>query len=233
MFLVAPWALAAIPSVISGIGSLFGGRQANVARSDESALNRRFQEKMRNTQWQSTIADMEAAGINPALAYSQGPNASPSGNIAQQSDAISPAISSAMQMRRMTGDLKLLKAQTRKAEGEADTSTAKGELEQYRTRWMKTIANRDPKDNEVFPIMQMLEAELGGKVAGVRRTKAQADILGPMAGLSERMGEWLPILMMLSAGGAGGILKGGTAKASKWLAGRKAIRVVNKARRSR
>lgn len=89
---------------ISGLFNYLGQRSANKANREEAARNRSFQERMRNTAWQAGLADMRAAGLNPALAYSQGPAASPGGSLAapQQSElgGITEGVSSAMQLKR-------------------------------------------------------------------------------------------------------------------------------------
>lgn len=84
-------------SVIGGAASLFGGMQANAANAAMAREQMAFQERMANTQYQRAVTDLQKAGLNPMLAYSQGGNAVPSGAMAQIHDAVGPAVSSAVQ----------------------------------------------------------------------------------------------------------------------------------------
>jgi len=79
-------AAAAIPAAMSYLG----GREANAANAAQAQANRGFQaeqtqaqmdfqERMRKTQYQTTVEDLKAAGLNPMLAYSQGGAGTPSG----------------------------------------------------------------------------------------------------------------------------------------------------------
>lgn len=148
---------------MSGVGSLIGGRSANRANLAESARNRAFQSaeattsrnytsseakiqrefqaEMSGTEWQRGVADMKAAGLNPALAYGQGGASSPGGAMgsgaagggsqATVSDAITPAVSSAMQYKRLNEEIKNMVAVREKTE--AETDVVKG-------RWQSLLA---------------------------------------------------------------------------------------------
>lgn len=73
----------------------FNAEQAQISRdwsSQEAGYQRTFQANMANSAWQRGIADMQAAGLNPMLAYSQGGAATPAGAMGQSSAAsASPA----------------------------------------------------------------------------------------------------------------------------------------------
>lgn len=51
--------------------------------AEQAQLNRDWQERMSSTAYQRAVSDMKAAGINPILAYTQGPASTPAGDSAQ------------------------------------------------------------------------------------------------------------------------------------------------------
>lgn len=62
-----------------GSGMTNADIQAFIANQFSAQKEMDFQREMADTQWQRGVADMQAAGLNPALAYGQGGNAAPSG----------------------------------------------------------------------------------------------------------------------------------------------------------
>ncbi len=115
------------PAIIAGGMTVAGGVMRNRQERQAGGKNRRFQrkqsdrqmrfqERMRNTEWQAGIADMEAAGINPALAYSHGGASAPmgasgSGSKADIDDVVGSSVSSAMQAEQLDKQLKIMTAQ--------------------------------------------------------------------------------------------------------------------------
>lgn len=64
---------------VSALGGFLGQQQANSASSDAANQQMQFQQSMSNTSYQRAVKDMEAAGLNPMLAYSQGGASAPIG----------------------------------------------------------------------------------------------------------------------------------------------------------
>lgn len=195
------WLTAALPAAISGAASLFGGERQNRLAREESERNRQFQERMRNTAWQASVEDMRAAGLNPALAYSKGPAASPGGSMASQIDSVTPAVSSAMQAKRMVEDLRLIKAQREKVEAESRSAGAKADLDEYRSgRLLRLMLTGSGED--LLGAERLLQAELGLQEGTARRMGAQASALEPVAAIADA---FIPIIRALSNMSAGGL----------------------------
>lgn len=110
--------------ILSGGLSLLGTSSANSANRDIAQQQMAFQQNMSNTSYQRAVADMQAAGLNPMLAYSQGGASTPSGASATMQDALTPAVNSAMKAREVNASVANMSAQVDKTRADTDLSRA-------------------------------------------------------------------------------------------------------------
>ncbi len=155
-------------TLIAGAFSLFGGSQANKQRRREAARNREFQRMMSSTAYQRQTRDLEAAGLNRILGYTKGgPATTPGGAMAQQQDIITPAVSTALQTRRLQQELKNLLATETKETQLGISAEAQAEMAKIELANKKKIFGGDKGD--LFRAYEVL-GPIGGAAYGLSTT---------------------------------------------------------------
>ena len=91
-----------VASLIGTGASVLGGVLSNSAAASSAQNQMNFQADMSGTAYQRAVADMKKAGLNPALAYSQGGASSPMGASYHPVNALAPASSAASQAAQLS-----------------------------------------------------------------------------------------------------------------------------------
>ncbi len=122
------------PAVIGAAAAIGGGLlQASAARGEASKL-RDWQADQYSRRYQITMNDLRAAGLNPMLAYSQGPGQVPSGamaNIGDYGGGTAGQIAAQAGMRKSA--VQLQRVQTEKTREEVATAHEQARLAKMRS----------------------------------------------------------------------------------------------------
>jgi len=106
----------------AGLLGFIGQERANSANRAMAQEQMAFQERMSNTSYQRAIADLNAAGLSPMLAYGQGGASSPGGSTAQMQN--SSAAGTEASSRYMERELLEEKIKTERAIQESTKAAA-------------------------------------------------------------------------------------------------------------
>jgi len=116
------------PAVIGAAASIGGSLLGNSSARKEAKKNRQWQEYMSNTAYQRAMKDMEAAGLNPMLAYMHGGASTPSGSTASQSSFTGDAGDIISNSKTKSSAVELTQATTAKTKADTAKSIADTEL---------------------------------------------------------------------------------------------------------
>lgn len=104
-------------------------REQNQFNADQAQVNREWNAQMDSTKYQRTVADMQAAGVNPALAMNGGVTTQAASNSAASASStplldLSSVVQMAMQAKQLRIQEKLADADVRVKNAEADIKEA-------------------------------------------------------------------------------------------------------------
>jgi hypothetical protein len=143
--------------LIGGVGSYLGQQSANQANAAQSKAQMDFQERMRETSYQTAVEDMKKAGLNPMLAYQQGGAGNQPGAAAQMQNAVGAGVSSAQegiskyqQLQNMTSQQELLHSQIDDTNAAAALKRATAITEAYRPGLTQAQTNNILKQAGLF-----------------------------------------------------------------------------------
>lgn len=150
--------------------------------ANEAQKNRDWETQMSNTQYQRRVTDLEAAGLNPMLAYTAGPGQLPSGTAASSSIA-NPVPVQFSHSLQTASQIQLNDAAVDKAKAEADKANA--DAAEARARTPTYAVSMDATRQQIDQSKTLIEKML-------QETRTSAASAGQIAQQTEYIKQLIP-----------------------------------------
>lgn len=112
-----PLLAAGLAAAAAGLG-FWGQERSNAANARSAKEQMEFQERLSNTSWQRAVKDMQGAGLNPMLAYSQGGAGTPGGASSQSANSAAAAAQNIANLSLTGKQIENMDAQTRQTQSD-------------------------------------------------------------------------------------------------------------------
>ena len=114
-----------IGNVVGAVSNLIGTEQTNQKNWDISQANNEWSAQQYASRYQTTVQDLTKAGLNPMLAYSQGPGTAPTASqVAPMQNALGNAVEGFNRTRGTSAQTALQQEQAKQAESQVHLNSA-------------------------------------------------------------------------------------------------------------